>query len=52
VLAIQRGADGLLVPTATDVLRSGDVLALAGTHDAVDAARRLLSSSVLATLDE
>ncbi len=44
VLAIQRGEDGLLVPTASDVLRSGDVLALAGTHEAVDAARRLLSS--------
>ena len=44
VLAIQRGGEGLLVPTATDVLRAGDVLALAGTHDAVDAARRLLSA--------
>ena len=43
VLAISRGADGLLVPAASDVLRSGDVLALAGTHDAVDAARRLLA---------
>jgi CPA2 family monovalent cation:H+ antiporter-2 len=52
VLAIQRGADGLLVPTATDVLRSGDVLALAGTHDAVDAARRLLSSPQFVALDE
>jgi monovalent cation:H+ antiporter-2, CPA2 family len=43
VLAIRRGSDGLLVPTASEVLRTDDVLALAGTHDAVDAARRLLS---------
>jgi CPA2 family monovalent cation:H+ antiporter-2 len=44
VLAIRRGAEGLLVPTAYDVLRAGDVLALAGTHDAVDAARQLLAA--------
>jgi monovalent cation:H+ antiporter-2, CPA2 family len=52
VLAIQRGEDGLLIPTAGDVLRAGDVLALAGTHDAVGAAKQLLSSNVSARVDD
>jgi len=43
VLAIRRGLEGLLVPTANEVLRVGDVLALAGTHDAIDSARALLT---------
>ena len=42
VLAITRGGRGLLVPTADEVLQAGDTLALAGTHDAIDAARTLL----------
>jgi monovalent cation:H+ antiporter-2, CPA2 family len=42
VLAIARGGDGLLVPTAEEVLQAGDILALAGTHEAVDSARELL----------
>jgi CPA2 family monovalent cation:H+ antiporter-2 len=42
VLAIARGAEGLLIPTAKEILRPGDILALAGSHDAVDAARSLL----------
>lgn len=42
VLAIRRGVDGLLVPTAEETLRAGDVLALAGSRDAIDAARLLL----------
>jgi CPA2 family monovalent cation:H+ antiporter-2 len=42
VLAITRGETGLLVPTAGEVLRLGDVLAVAGTHDAIEAARALL----------
>lgn len=42
VLAITRGEQGFVVPTAKEVLRAGDTLALAGTHDAVDAARALL----------
>jgi CPA2 family monovalent cation:H+ antiporter-2 len=42
VLAITRGGEGLLVPTAKEVLQAGDTLALAGTHDAIDAARALL----------
>jgi CPA2 family monovalent cation:H+ antiporter-2 len=42
VLAIARGADSLPTPAAGERLRAGDVLALAGTHDAVEAARALL----------
>lgn len=42
VLAITRGEEGLLIPTAGELLRAGDVLALAGSHDAIAAAARLL----------
>jgi CPA2 family monovalent cation:H+ antiporter-2 len=42
VLAIARGDQGVIVPTAAEVLRADDVLALAGTHDAVSAATRAL----------
>jgi CPA2 family monovalent cation:H+ antiporter-2 len=43
VLAIHRGGENVSVPTAGEVLKAGDVLALAGTHDAVDAAKGLLA---------
>jgi CPA2 family monovalent cation:H+ antiporter-2 len=43
VLAIMRGEQGLLGPSATEQLRAGDVLALAGTHEAIEAARQLLA---------
>jgi CPA2 family monovalent cation:H+ antiporter-2 len=43
VLAISRGGEGLLVPSAKDVLQANDVLALAGTQDAIAAARRMLA---------
>jgi CPA2 family monovalent cation:H+ antiporter-2 len=42
VLAIVRGDRGILAPTAKEVLAAGDVLALVGTHEAVEAAHRLL----------
>ena len=42
VLAIVRGEDGVIVPTAREALREGDCLALTGTHEAVAAARGLL----------
>ncbi|MBZ4331534.1 cation:proton antiporter [Corallococcus interemptor] len=42
VLAIRRGDAGVLVPTAQEVLRAGDILALAGTHEAIDAAKDVL----------
>jgi len=43
VLAIRRGGEGLLVPTGREVLQADDVLAVAGTHESVDAARTLLA---------
>jgi CPA2 family monovalent cation:H+ antiporter-2 len=45
VLAIQRGDRSVLIPSGHERLESGDVLAIAGTNDAVDAARRILSRS-------
>jgi CPA2 family monovalent cation:H+ antiporter-2 len=42
VLAIQRGDEGLVVPSAHERLRAGDVLAVAGSSEAVAAARSLL----------
>lgn len=45
VLAITRGQEGLLIPTAKEALQAGDVLALAGSHDAIDAARALLTQA-------
>ena len=43
VLAIQRGEASVLVPSGHERLQAGDVLALAGTHDAVEAAKALLA---------
>ena len=45
VLAIQRDEGGAVVPTAQEVLRAGDVLALAGTHEAIGAARAVLEAA-------
>jgi CPA2 family monovalent cation:H+ antiporter-2 len=45
VLALKRGEGGAIIPTAHEPLRAGDVLALAGTHDAIDAARAVLEGS-------
>jgi CPA2 family monovalent cation:H+ antiporter-2 len=44
VLAIRRGGEGVLVPTAKETLQAGDVLALAGSQDAIEAARALLTT--------
>lgn len=46
VLAIARGADGAVVPTASEVLRAGDVLALAGTSEAIRLATAALREGV------
>jgi CPA2 family monovalent cation:H+ antiporter-2 len=43
VLAIIRDREKVIIPTATEALQDGDVLALAGTHEAVEAARSLLA---------
>ena len=42
VLAITRDDQGVLIPTAKEVLRAGDLLALAGTQEAIEAAKGLL----------
>jgi len=43
VLAITRTDGGVLVPAAEELLRAGDVLAVAGTRDAIEAARACLT---------
>jgi len=45
ILAITRTEGGVLVPAAHELLRAGDVLAVAGTHDAIEAAKAALSPS-------
>ena len=42
VLAIRRDDDAVLVPSGRERLRAGDVLAVAGTRDAVEAANQIL----------
>jgi CPA2 family monovalent cation:H+ antiporter-2 len=45
VLAIARGEEGVIVPTAKEILRAGDVLALVGTGEAIAAAADVLGTS-------
>lgn len=42
VLAIRRGAAGVVTPSGHEALEAGDLLALSGTDEAIEAARRLL----------
>jgi CPA2 family monovalent cation:H+ antiporter-2 len=44
ILAIEREGESVVVPAGNERLRSGDVLAVAGTHLAVEAARELLAA--------
>ena len=44
VLAVTRQDGAVTIPTAHEVLREGDRLALAGTREAVEAAQRLLGA--------
>jgi CPA2 family monovalent cation:H+ antiporter-2 len=44
VLVISRRGESVMVPTAGEVLRHGDVLVLAGSHEAVESARALLGA--------
>jgi CPA2 family monovalent cation:H+ antiporter-2 len=46
VLAIQRGENAILVPAGEERLLAGDVLALAGTKEAIEDARELLLAGV------
>ncbi|HKY62187.1 MAG TPA: cation:proton antiporter [bacterium] len=43
VLALYRGGKGLVIPEAQEVLQAGDTLALAGSEESVEAARKLLA---------
>jgi len=43
ILVILRGEGKAVVPSGKDILQAGDVLALAGTPDAVEAARKFLT---------
>lgn len=43
VLAITRPGAGVVIPTAKEVLHAGDLLALAGSHDAIRAAKERLT---------
>jgi monovalent cation:H+ antiporter-2, CPA2 family len=49
VLVIVRPEGPVILPVGKEVLHAGDVLALAGTEEAVDKARAVLRSGVLAT---
>jgi len=42
VLAISRSGESIAVPGAGERLQGGDVLALAGTHEAIEVALTLL----------
>lgn len=43
VLAIRRGDKSVLVPSGHERLQAGDILAVAGTHEAVESAKELLA---------
>ncbi len=42
VLAISRNGEAIVVPTARERLQAGDVLALTGSHEAIETAKELL----------
>jgi CPA2 family monovalent cation:H+ antiporter-2 len=44
VVAIGRADSEVVVPTGDEILREGDILELAGSSDAVAAARRMLEA--------
>ncbi len=44
VVALSRGAQRIVFPSADEILQPGDVLALTGSHDAITAAHRLLGA--------
>lgn len=46
VLAITRGSSGVIIPTAHDQLQENDVLALSGSHEAVESAKLYLQSNI------
>jgi CPA2 family monovalent cation:H+ antiporter-2 len=42
IVAIIRGEERIFMPSGSERIRAGDVLAVTGTHESVDAARELL----------
>ncbi|MBA3658102.1 MAG: cation:proton antiporter [Gemmatimonadales bacterium] len=44
VLVIVRDGESVVLPVGREILRAGDVLALAGTHEAVERAREVLAA--------
>jgi monovalent cation:H+ antiporter-2, CPA2 family len=50
VLAITRGDNSVLLPIGSERLLPGDIVALAGTTDAIDAARRLLGAAATSAI--
>jgi CPA2 family monovalent cation:H+ antiporter-2 len=44
VLAIQRGDDSIPVPSGHEQLKQGDILAIAGTRESIEAAKALLDA--------
>jgi CPA2 family monovalent cation:H+ antiporter-2 len=46
VLAIERGEQAIVLPSAREQLRAGDVVTLAGTREAIASARRLIREGV------
>ena len=51
VLAIRRGEHSVLVPSGEERLLEGDVLAIAGSKDAVNAAKQVLGDQQVAAAD-
>jgi CPA2 family monovalent cation:H+ antiporter-2 len=45
VLAIVRGDQQVLMPSGQETLHEGDVLAVVGSHEAVESARTLIAGS-------
>ena len=52
VLAISRDGQEIIVPAAGERLQAGDVLALAGSHEAIDAAKELLAERPISAPDQ
>jgi CPA2 family monovalent cation:H+ antiporter-2 len=44
-VALSRGGEATVLPTAETLLREGDLLALSGSHEAIAEARQLLTGA-------
>ena len=45
VLAIHRGETGVVIPTADERIGAGDLIALTGTQEAIEAAKGVLAAT-------